>query len=89
MTQYLAVSSYPKCHLSFIKNFLILTVKITKMKLKLKKKRNLGRLPQDFPPMGTVVKNSPVNTVKQAWVLSLPQEDSTCHRATKPVHHEY
>ena len=41
---------------------------------------------QDFPG-GTVNKNPPGKA--GAWVRSLVQEDSTCLRATKPVHHSY
>ena len=36
---------------------------------------------------GSVVKNLPANA--GTWVQSLIQEDPTCHRATKPVHHNY
>ena len=38
-------------------------------------------------PGGSVVKN-PLS-MREMWVQSLIQEDPTCHRATKPVHHNY
>ena len=38
-------------------------------------------------PGGTVVKNLPANAGSQ--VRALVQEDPTCHRATKPVCHNY
>ena len=38
-------------------------------------------------PGGSVVKN-PLS-MRKMWVQSLIQEDPTCHRATKPVHHNY
>ena len=40
----------------------------------------------DIPP-GPVDKNPPANA--GAWVQFLVQEDSSCHRATKPKHHNY
>ena len=41
---------------------------------------------EDFPG-GAVVKNPPANVGDT--VLSLVREDPTCHRATKPVCHNY
>ena len=38
-------------------------------------------------PGGAVVKNPPANA--GAWVQVLVWEDPTCHRATKPMHHNY
>ena len=38
-------------------------------------------------PGGAVVKNPPANAGTQ--VQTLVWEDSTCHGATKPVHHNY
>ena len=40
----------------------------------------------DFPG-GPVVKNLPAN--KETQVQPLVQKDFTCHRATKPVNHNY
>ena len=45
-----------------------------------------GSLPWDFPG-GTVVKNPPANAEDR--VRALFREDPTCHRATKPVCHNY
>ena len=38
-------------------------------------------------PSGAVVKNPPANAVDTG--LSLVWEDPTCHRATKPMRHNY
>ena len=48
--------------------------------------QSLKNVFSDFPG-GTADRNLPANVETQ--VQCLVQEDSTCHTATKPVHHNY